>query len=146
MLDGVPLHEFDEARAAEYRARSDFTKTAILLRLADPEALVTIQAPFGPEVMKGEFYVVASPDGSYGAARSEFEAYHEEVEPWRWMKTASVEAYPVGERCRIETVLADGTHETSVVAEPGQWIVRHRGGEVTVVKADTFAERYEVPG
>lgn len=60
------------------------------------------------------------------------------------MKHAAVSAYQVDERCLVETHLADGTHEASVIAEPGDWIVRHLNGEVTVAKPHTFEQRYEV--
>ena len=146
MVSEVHLHRFDDGRAAEYRPRSNFVKTAILVRLADPDAVVTIRAPFGPEVMRGEFYAVASEDGSYGAARTEFEGSHIEVEPHRWVKRSTMLAYRTAESCRVETWLSDGTHEATVDAKPGDWIVRHPGGEVTVVKPHTFAARYETNG
>jgi hypothetical protein len=139
----VPVHEFDPSRASEYRARSDFAKTAILVPLADSGAEVTLRAPFGREVMCGDFYIVASPDGAYGAAQAEFEAAHVEVAPNRWVKRTSVDAYRTEERCLIETHLADGTHEASVVADEGDWIVRQSSGEVMAVKHHAFRERYE---
>lgn len=126
-----------------YRPRTTFTKTAILVPVADPETMLTIRAPFGTEIMKGEFYIVASPSGSYGAAKKEFEADHIEVAPSQWQKQVSVMAYQATERCRVETRLADGTEEASVIADPGDWIVRHPAGEVTVALPDDFAERYE---
>ncbi len=143
IAEDIPLHQFDEARAQQYSASSTFTKTAILVPVADPEAKVTIDAPFGLEVMKGEFYVVASPEGPYGAAKVEFEAAHVEVEPNRWQKRGTVLAYKTTARCRVETWLADGTHETTVDAEPGDWIVRQPAGEVIVVEPKSFATRYE---
>ncbi len=136
-------HRFDEARASEYMPRRDLVKTAILLRQADPDALVTIQAPFGPEVMKGDFYVVASPDGAYGAARVEFEASHIEIGPQRWIKQSRVLAYQTTEACLVETLLADGTLEGTVEAHPRDWIVRQAAGEVMVIEPERFAERYE---
>lgn len=143
MRTKVPVHRFDPVRAEEYRARADFTKTAILVPVADPGATVTIRAPFGEEVMQGAFYIVASSDGPYGAARAEFEAMHEEVAPQRWVKRSSVLAYRAEERCLIETHLADGTHEASVLAEDGDWIVRQSTGEVMAIKPHTFELRYE---
>lgn len=139
----VPVHEFEPERANEFQPRQDVVKTAILVRLANPDDTVTLKAPFGDEVMKGEFYVVASEEGSYGAARAEFEAAHTEVAPNRWVKRSSVHAYQAEEQCLIETRLDDGTHETSVVAEPGDWIVRQATGEVMAVKPKAFEERYE---
>ncbi len=56
----IPLHQFDDSRAAKFRSRRDFTKTAILVRLTDPDATVTIQALDGPEVMKGPPAVIDS--------------------------------------------------------------------------------------
>lgn len=141
-IKGSP-HQFDEDRASEYMPRRDLIKTAILLRQADPDALVTIQAPFGPEVMKGDFYVVASPDGAYGAARAEFEASHIEIAPQRWIKQARVLAYQATEACLVETLLADGTLEGTVAARSGDWIVRQATGEVMVIEPERFAERYE---
>ncbi|HSF84692.1 MAG TPA: hypothetical protein VLG28_03410 [Acidimicrobiia bacterium] len=59
------------------------------------------------------------------------------------MKRSGVLAYRAEERCLIETHLADGLHEGSVVADPGNWIVRQLNGEVMVVKPHTFELRYE---
>ena len=42
----------------------------------------------------------------------------------------------------MNTVLADGTKETSNVAEPGDVIVTGVGGERWVVKPETFQARY----
>jgi hypothetical protein len=134
---------FDETRAAEYRPRGGFVKTAILLQLADDEAEVTVQTPFGLQTAKGAFYVVAEEGSSYCAARAEFEATHDELSPNQWVKRAVVRAYVADEHCRIETWLADGTHEASVDAGPGDWIVRQLTGEVMVVGDDEFIERYE---
>ena len=136
-------HVFDDTRAANYQPRAGFTKTAILVPIGDPEALTTIDAPFGTEVMKGPFYIVASTSGPYAAARAEFEADHVQVGPTTWRKHAGVMAYRADKSCRVETRLADGTLETTVDAEKDDWIVRHAGGEVTVVSPETFEERYE---
>lgn len=143
MPDNVPIHEFDELRAMPFRSRSDFVKTAILLHLADPDAVVEVKAPFGREVMKGDFYLVSSAEGSYGAAKKEFEAGHVEVAPDRWVKRSLVMAYRATEICRVDTILADGTHEVTVEAQTGDWIVRQALGEVMVVKPNAFADRYE---
>lgn len=43
----------------------------------------------------------------------------------------------------IETILADGTKETTNTAEAGDFIVTNPGGERYIVKADTFNKRYE---
>jgi hypothetical protein len=139
----VAQHEFDETRARRYRTRSSFVKTAILVRLVDPSDTVTIRAPFGPEGMRGEFYIVASEEGSYGASRTEFEDSHIEVEPNRWVKHATVDAYEATEACRVDTHLADGTHEASVEVRPGDWIVRQPAGEVMALDPAAFALRYE---
>ena len=114
--------------------------------IADSEALTTIEAPFGTEVAKGPFYIVASKSGSYAIARTEFEADHVQVGPSEWRKRAAVRAYRADESCRVETRLTDGTLETTVDAAPGDWLVRHAGGEVTVASPETFDERYEPAG
>ncbi|MBP5616216.1 MAG: hypothetical protein J6X06_00205 [Elusimicrobiaceae bacterium] len=44
---------------------------------------------------------------------------------------------------KIETVLADGTVETTNVANPGDWIVTNPGGEKYIVPGDKFAKKYE---
>jgi hypothetical protein len=142
MPEDTPVHEFNEEHAKEFEPRSSYVKTAILVELANPDATVTIRAPFGAEVMKGAFYIVASPQGSYGAARAEFEDTHVEVEPCRWVKRARVQAYQTAKPCRVETWLADGTHEGTVDAKPGDWIVKQDGGEVMVLTDNDFAARY----
>lgn len=142
-VSDLPLHVYDEARANEYRPRQAFVKTAILLRLADDEADVTVETPFGPETVRGEFYVVAEGNASYCASRAEFEAMHEELAPNQWVKRSAVRAYVADERFLVETRLADGTLEATVVAESGDWIVQQQTGEVMVVGADEFQERYE---
>lgn len=43
----------------------------------------------------------------------------------------------------IETVLADGTKETTNVANAGDWIVTNPGGEKYVVPAAKFPKKYE---
>lgn len=140
----IPLHKFNETLALEYRSSSAFTKTAIEVPVADTDAVVTIQAPFGLQMMRGPFYVVGSSDGSYGAAKTEFEDNHVEVAPSQWQKRATVMAYEASERCRVETWLSDGLHETTVEAQPGDWIVQQPAGEVMVIKPEAFAKRYEL--
>ena len=144
MDESLPIHTFDPSKAASYRPRADFVKTAILVPVADPAARTTLAAPFGEEVMEGDFYIVASENGPYGAARAEFEAAHTEVEPNRWVKSTPVLAYRANERCVIETHLADGIHETTVIADAGDWIFRQATGEVMTTPPATFAERYEL--
>lgn len=137
-----PRHEFDPAHAAEFRSKSAFVKTAVLLELAEADVEVRIAASFGGQRMRGDFYVVANGDGSYGASRAEFEQTHEQVGPNQWVKLGGVQAYRVAEPCDVETRLADGTPETIVSAEPGDWIVRQASGEVMVLEPSAFAERY----
>jgi len=143
MTDGAMPHRFDEARARPFRPRDGVVKTAILVQLADPTATTVIEAPFGTEVMRGSFYVVADEGGSYGAAKAEFEQNHVEIASNRWEKRSNVLAYQADACWRVETHLADGTHESTVDARPGDWIIRQATGEVMVVTADAFAKRYE---
>lgn len=44
---------------------------------------------------------------------------------------------------KIETVLANGTVETTNVANPGDAIVTNPGGEQYIIPAETFQKRYE---
>jgi hypothetical protein len=129
-------------KAARYRPKDEFVKTAILLTLAGDGGEVPVAASFGVQRMHGDFYVVASGEGSYAASRAEFEQTHERVGDNRWVKRATVEAYPAPHRCEVETCLADGTVEVIVTAEPGDWIVRQATGEVMVVKPPAFDARY----
>ena len=141
--ESLPTHTFDPSAAKSYRPRPNFVKTAILVPVADRKNRTTLAAPFGEEVMEGAFYIVASDSGPYGAARAEFEAAHTEIEPSRWVKSTPVLAYRAAERCVIETHLADGTHETTVIANEGDWILQQATGEVMTTPHATFAERYE---
>lgn len=60
-----------------------------------------------------------------------------------YRKSAQVAAIQATERTPIETILADGTVETSNVAEIGDYIVVNPGGEEYVVQKDKFAGLYE---
>ncbi len=141
MTDGQRVHRFDEARAACYRPRDGFEKTAVLLELTDPLAETVIDTPFGTQRFTGSFYVVAEGDASYGASRREFERTHVPIGPHRWVKNTPVMAYPTNVECVVDTVVGDGL-ETTVHARPGDWIVRQHTGELMVIGADEFAERY----
>jgi hypothetical protein len=145
--DDLPIHTFDERRARRYRPNPAMTKTAILVELADPTATVEIRASFGEtQRMSGSFYVVAEGDRSYGSGREEFERAHTRVGPNQYVREADVLAYRASEACRVETVLSDDTRESTVVARPGDWIVRQPRGEVLVIASDAdvgFAERYD---
>ncbi len=134
-------HEFDRARARRFRPREGVVKTAILLRPAGTEK-VTIQAPFGEQEMHGPFYVVASEEGSYGAAQAEFERAHRQVGPHRWERVEPVLAYQTDERTTVVTTV-DDHDESTVEAEPGDWIVQQPSGEVMVLKPSDFDARYE---
>ena len=141
MANGPQVHHFDETRAAPYRPRNGFEKTAVLVEVTDPDARTLINTPFGEQRLTGPFYVVAEGDGSYGAAVDEFERSHSAVGANRWVKSAPVLAYRSDDSCVVETVVGDQL-EATVTARPGDWIVRQQTGEVMVVRADEFAERY----
>ncbi len=132
--------EFDAARARRFQPRDAFVKTAILLVPAGSEA-VTIQAPFGEQQMHGPFYVVAGEDGSYGAAQAEFEQAHRQVGPHQWLRSEPVLAYQTAERCTVVTTVGE-QEESTVVAEPGDWIVQQPAGEVLAITPSAFAVRY----
>lgn len=141
MIDRPPVHRFDDSRARRYRPRDGFAKTAVIVEPADPRAQTVINTPFGEQRLVGAFYVIAEGDASYGAARQEFEDSHTAVGENRWVKSAPVLAYRADEPCVVETVI--GEHrETTVTARSGDWIVRQRSGEVMVIGADEFIERY----
>lgn len=135
------MQRFDEARADRFRPRPSFAKTALLVEVAEPDDVTTIEAPFGRQTFRGPFYVVADGDRTYGAARDEFEASHRRLDDGRWEKTASVLAYRTGDRCTVETRVGEQL-EATTTAEPGDWIVRQPGGEVMVVRPDEFEARY----
>lgn len=141
MSDDLPRHVFDPGSAVRYRPNPSFVKTAILVEPGDPDATIVVRARFGPQTLRGAFYVVADGTGSYGASRAEFEATHEVVGPNRWVKSEGVLAYPATESCRVETHIG-GTLEASVAARPGDWIVRQSTGEVMAMTSDEFAARY----
>ncbi len=132
--------EFDTGRAKAFRPQDGFAKTAILLLPATP-APVAIQAPFGEQQMQGPFYLVADEDGSYGAARQEFESTHRNIGPNRWLKIESVLAYQADERSKVTTTIGD-FKEVTVEARPGDWIVRQHTGEIMVVTPAAFEARY----
>ena len=133
--------EFDPARARRFQPRDTFVKTAILLIPAGSDT-VTIRAPFGEQQMHGPFYVVAGDDGSYGAAQAEFEQAHHQVGPQQWVRSEPVLAYQTAERCTVVTTIGDH-QESTVVAEPGDWIVQQPAGEVLAITPSAFAARYD---
>ncbi len=59
-----------------------------------------------------------------------------------YREVAEVRACPALHNTTVTTVLANGTKETSNVAEPGDYIVTGAGGERWVVKPGTFEARY----
>ena len=138
-------HRFDDARAQRFLPRDGVEKIAVLVRTTDPDAQTEIDTRFGRQRLRGEFYVVADGDASYGAARREFEATHRSVGPNRWVKSAPVYAYRADEPHLVETVIDDHV-EGSVRARPGDWIVRQHTGEVMVIDDDAFSARYVAEG
>jgi hypothetical protein len=60
----------------------------------------------------------------------------------RYRKVAKVRARRALRKTTVNTLLADGTRETSNVAEPGDYIVTAASGERYVVKQETFEARY----
>lgn len=58
-------------------------------------------------------------------------------------KKAEVNAAIAAGGEKIETVLADGTVETTNVANPGDAIITNPGGEKYIIPAETFTKRYE---
>lgn len=140
MTSDSPEHQFDPDLATEFRPRPDFAKTAILV---EPVAETTVlRTSFGEQSLNGPFYVIADGTNSYGAAQREFEAGHELVGPDRWVKRSPIHAYRAGTRTTVHTRVADNV-ESSVVAMPGDWIVRQSTGEVMVVTPAEFEARYE---
>lgn len=135
-------HDFDEDKAKPYIPRPSFTKTAILLEPASDDAITVIRTPFGEQTFRGRFYLVAEGDASYGAAPDQFERAHEMTEPNQWVKSEPILAYQTNEECLIETFIGD-LSEATVLAKPGDWIIKQPTGEVMVVGADAFATRYE---
>lgn len=61
-------------------------------------------------------------------------------------KQALVRARRVKDDERVETTLADGTHETSNIAHEGDWVVTNPAGEEYVVPAGEFDARYDATG
>ncbi len=142
MVDEPPVHTFDESRALVYRPNDAHTKTAILVDVVD-DATTEVNTAFGVQCLRGPFYIVSERNGSYGAAKEEFERSHRSAGHNSWVKNASVQAYRSGERCIVETFI--GRHlEATVVAEPDDWIVRQASGEVMVLDDHEFAARYVV--
>ncbi|HYN35025.1 MAG TPA: hypothetical protein VES40_20535 [Ilumatobacteraceae bacterium] len=141
MADSRAAHQFDHALAGPFRPRQGFEKTAILVEPIDPLATIVIDTPFGEQRLTGAFYVVAEGDASYGATRHEFEQTHTAVSANRWVKNAPVTAYRTDVVRTVETLIS-GSLETTVTAQPGDWIVRQHTGEMMVLGPDEFAERY----
>lgn len=141
MVEQPPLHRFDPTRAARYEPKATMVKTAILVDVVDPGAITVISTPFGEQRLKGPFYIVEEGERSYGAAAREFTELHQAVGPNQWIKVENVLGYQVEDRSAVETFV-DDLHETTVVAEPGDWIVEQATGEVMVVKPESFARRY----
>lgn len=141
MVSEPPVHCFDRSRARAYRPNPAHSKTAILVDIADASVTTSINAPFGVQRFRGPFYIVAEGAQSYGVAKREFDNSHIEVGQHRWTKSKSVLAYQAEDRSVVETYI-DDHRETSVVAEPGAWIVRQSSGEVMVLTPKEFVERY----
>ena len=65
------------------------------------------------------------------------------VEIKNYAKFARIQAIQAKGGEKIETVLADGTKETTNTAAAGDWIVTNPGGERYVVAAAKFPKKYE---
>ena len=130
MANDPPTHVFDVLAASRYQPDPSFVKTAILVEPFDSDAVTVIRAPFGEQALQGSFYIVAEGAGSYGVSRQEFETTHEKVGTNRWIKREGVLAYRSQKECLVETHVGE-THEATVRARPGDWIVRRarRGGD-----------------
>lgn len=135
------MHEFDSTRARRFQPKPTHVKTAILVRVAN-DVVTTIAAPFGAQLLRGPFYVVAEAAGSYGAAKAEFEATHRSLGDHRWVKVRPVLAYRADVECTVRTEL-DGHVESTVVARPTDWIVQQETGEVMVIGSGEFGQYYE---
>ena len=140
MTSDPPEHRFDPDLATDFRPKPGFTKTAILVEPVDE--ITVLRTSFGEQSLSGPFYVIADGEGSYGAAQDEFEAGHELIGSCRWVKRSPIRAYRADTPTTIVTRIADNK-ESSVVAAPGDWIVQQSTGEVMVVTAAEFDERYE---
>ncbi|NND76091.1 MAG: hypothetical protein HKN44_13895 [Ilumatobacter sp.] len=140
-MDDLPVEEFDPSAATRYMPNPDFVKTAVLVDVAEPGAVTVLRTSFGEQRMRGPFYAVADGAGSYGAAQENFEGTHRRDGPNTWVKQDPVLAYRSAKRCMVETHIGDH-RESCVVAEPGDWVVKQRDGELMVVGPDAFAERY----
>lgn len=60
-----------------------------------------------------------------------------------YRKSVTVEAYQTTEDTPLDTVLADGTLETSRTVPSGQWVVTNPDGEQYAITDETFTARYE---
>lgn len=72
-----------------------------------PEANGPPVHQFGEQRLSGAFYAVTEGDGSYGAARHEFEQTHTEGGAYRWVKSSPVLAYRADVSCVVDTVVRD---------------------------------------
>jgi len=120
-------------------------KTAVLVDVADPEAATVINASFGEQTMRGPFYAVSDGDGSYGASRDEFERAHDRLSATSWRKSAHVLAYRAEAASCVHTEVG-GNRESTIIARPGDWIVRQTSGEVMVITDAAFEARYRPGG
>lgn len=57
-------------------------------------------------------------------------------------KSVIVHAFLITEPREVVTIVGDGFIETTVTAQPGQYLIRNPGGEEYILKADNFASRY----
>ncbi len=60
----------------------------------------------------------------------------------RYRKVGEVRACRATEPIPVRTILADGTEETTNIAQPGDYVVTAPSGERWVVEASTFEARY----
>ena len=127
---------------------------------------MTITAPWGEQqvLKKGAYLNVTNPNDIYGVAEAEFHDTYNMVTlnsadlqdmllsndfaslfgpAHMYTKTARIQAVQAQGGEPIETVLADGTRETTNVAKKGDWIVTNPGGEQYIVPGDKFPKKYE---
>lgn len=140
MTEESTLHVFDEENADRYRPNPVHAKTAILVDVVD-DSTTKIDTRFGTQEFKGPFYIVVEGSSSYGAAKREFENSHVAAGPNRWRKSEPVLAYRAGETTTVATNI-DNHRESTVTAEPGDWIVRQASGETQAIPHDEFVDRY----
>lgn len=138
---------FNDTLAKTFPPKADVVNYARLVPKPEGERTV-IKAEWGEEqTLVGPYFEVYNPtsgETKYRSAFNEWVTTNTQLEGDQWYESAPVRAYPSPTEGWVETILADGTKETSKYVHVGDYLVQRQTGEVRCLDAQEFPARYDI--